>query len=139
MELTVAPRVTRARRLATDPAFRREWRELRRLSRLAPYTPGSTSVAGPPVRFTHPQAFVAQYRAMFAAAGLPVEDGVPTDALVAALVVGGDATAVTNRLGQLAEVRDELLVTLPEPAGARPDHEEVLLRAIGDLTRAFAG
>ena len=26
---------------------------------------GSTSVAGPPVRFTHPQAFVAQYRAMF--------------------------------------------------------------------------
>jgi alkanesulfonate monooxygenase SsuD/methylene tetrahydromethanopterin reductase-like flavin-dependent oxidoreductase (luciferase family) len=81
----------------------------------------------------------AQYRAMFAAAGLPVEDGVPTDALVAALVVGGDATAVTDRLGQLAEVRDELLVTLPEPAGARPDHEEVLLRAIGDLTRAFAG
>ena len=65
MELTVAPRVARARRLATDPAFRREWRELRRLSRLAPYTPGSTSVAGPPVRFTHPQAFVAQYRAMF--------------------------------------------------------------------------
>src|SRR6478752_8398487 len=65
MELTVAPRVARARKLATDPAFRREWRELRRLSRLAPYTPGSTTVAGPPVRFTHPQAFVAQYRAMF--------------------------------------------------------------------------
>ena len=64
MELT-APRVARARRLATDPAFRREWRELRRLSRLAPYPAGSTSVAGPPVRFTHPQAFVAQYRAMF--------------------------------------------------------------------------
>lgn len=65
MELTVAPRVARARRIATDPAFRREWRELRRLSRLAPYTAGSTTVAGPPVRFTHPQAFVAQYRAMY--------------------------------------------------------------------------
>ena len=57
--------LARARRLATDPAFRREWRELRRLSRLAPYTAGSTRVAGPDVRFTHPQAFVAQYRAMF--------------------------------------------------------------------------
>src|SRR4051794_10186687 len=57
------PRPTR--RLATDRSFRREWRELRRLSRLAPYTPGSTRVAGPDVRFTHPQAFVAQYRAMF--------------------------------------------------------------------------
>jgi len=65
MELASAPRLTRARRLATDPPFRREWRELRRLSRLAPYTAGSTRVAGPDVRFTHPQAFVAQYRAMF--------------------------------------------------------------------------
>ncbi|MEA2383415.1 MAG: hypothetical protein QOH72_3386 [Solirubrobacteraceae bacterium] len=65
MELTVAPRVARARKLVTDPAFRREWRELRRLSSLPPYTAGWTSVAGPPVRFTHPQAFVAQYRAMF--------------------------------------------------------------------------
>jgi FkbM family methyltransferase len=65
MELPVAPRVARARRIATDPAFRREWRELRRLSRLAPYTAGSTTVAGPIVRFTHPQAFVAQYRAMY--------------------------------------------------------------------------
>src|SRR3954471_8590227 len=65
MELTVAPRVARARRIATDPAFRREWRELRRLSRPAPYPAGSTTVAGPPVRFTHPQAFVAQYRAMY--------------------------------------------------------------------------
>jgi FkbM family methyltransferase len=58
-------RLARATRLATDSAFRREWLELRRLSRLAPYTEGSTAVAGPEVRFTHPQAFVAQYRAMF--------------------------------------------------------------------------
>src|SRR3954453_18908525 len=65
MELTHAPRLARARRLATDPAFRREGRQLRRLSGLAPYTAGSTTVAGPPVRFTHPQAFVAQYRAMY--------------------------------------------------------------------------
>jgi FkbM family methyltransferase len=57
--------LARARRLATDSAFRREWLELRRLSRLAPYTAGSTRVAGPDVRFSHPQAFVAQYRAMF--------------------------------------------------------------------------
>src|SRR3954451_12458655 len=65
MELVSSPRVARARRLATDRSFRREWREGGRLSRLARYTPGSTRVAGPDVRFTHPQAFVAQYRAMF--------------------------------------------------------------------------
>jgi FkbM family methyltransferase len=58
-------RLARATRLAVDPGFRREWRELRRLSRLAPYTAGSSAVAGPDVRFTHPHAFVAQYRAMF--------------------------------------------------------------------------
>src|ERR1700755_3094817 len=65
MELTVAPRVARARRIATDPAVRREWRGLRRLPRLAPSTPCRTTTAAPPVAFTHPQAFVAQYRAMF--------------------------------------------------------------------------
>ena len=58
-------RLARATRLAVDPDFRREWRELRRLSRLAPYTAGASAVSGSNVRFTHPQAFVAQYRAMF--------------------------------------------------------------------------
>jgi FkbM family methyltransferase len=64
MELTLAPRLGRARRLAIDPAFRREWRELRRIARLEPYTPGAADLPGAAVRFTHPQAFVAQYRSL---------------------------------------------------------------------------
>jgi 5,10-methylenetetrahydromethanopterin reductase len=86
-------------------------------------------------------AFAAnrQYRAMFAAAGVPVEDGRPTDALVDALVVSGDETALTDRLGELAETQDELLVTLPWPSGVRRDQEDALLRVIGDLDRALAG
>jgi FkbM family methyltransferase len=59
------PLLPKARRLATDPVFRREWRELRRLQRLAPYTRGETSLPGCEVRFSHPQAFVAQYRQMY--------------------------------------------------------------------------
>jgi hypothetical protein len=80
----------------------------------------------------------AQYRAMFAAAGVPVEDGEPTDELVDALVVSGDETAVTDRLGELAEAQDELMVSLPWPSGVRRDQEDVVLRAIGNLARAFA-
>jgi 5,10-methylenetetrahydromethanopterin reductase len=80
----------------------------------------------------------AQYRAMFAAAGVPVEDGEPTDELVDALVVSGDETAVTDRLGELAQAQDELMVSLPWPSGARRDQEDAVLRAIGNLARAFA-
>jgi 5,10-methylenetetrahydromethanopterin reductase len=80
----------------------------------------------------------AEYRAVFAAAGVPVEDGQPTDELVDAVVVGGDATAVTDRLGALAETRDELLVSVLWPSGVRRDQEDAVLRVIGDLTRAFA-
>jgi alkanesulfonate monooxygenase SsuD/methylene tetrahydromethanopterin reductase-like flavin-dependent oxidoreductase (luciferase family) len=85
-----------------------------------------------------PFAANREYRAMFAAAGVPVPDGVPTDDLVDALVVSGDRTAVTDRLGELAEARDELLVALPWPSGVRRDQEDAVLRVIGDLTRAFA-
>ena len=60
-----APLSLKARRLATDPAYRREWRELRRLSRLAPYTRGESELPGCEVTFSHPQAFVAQYRQMY--------------------------------------------------------------------------
>jgi 5,10-methylenetetrahydromethanopterin reductase len=81
----------------------------------------------------------AQYAAMFAAAGLPAgEDREPSTELVDALVVGGDEAAVTDRLGELAETQDELLVTLPWPAGVRRDQEDVLLRVLGSLGGAFA-
>lgn len=79
-----------------------------------------------------------QYRRMFAAAGVPVEDGEPTDALVDALVVGGDETAVTDRLGELAGTQDELMVSLPWPSGLRRDQEDAVLRVLGTLTSAFA-
>ncbi|HEY0816082.1 MAG TPA: LLM class flavin-dependent oxidoreductase [Pseudonocardia sp.] len=86
-----------------------------------------------------PFAGNAQYRTMFAAAGVPVEDGEPTDALVDALVVSGDETTVTDQLGALAEAQDELMVSLPWPSGVRRDQEDAVLRMIGSLTRAFAG
>jgi hypothetical protein len=75
---------------------------------------------------------------MFAAAGVPVEDGIPTGDLVDALFVSGDEAAVTDRLGELAGSRDELLVALPWPSGVRRDQEDAVLRVIGNLTRAFA-
>jgi FkbM family methyltransferase len=59
------PLSLKARRLATDAAYRREWRELRRLSRLEPYTRGESELPGCEVSFSHPQAFVAQYRQMW--------------------------------------------------------------------------
>jgi alkanesulfonate monooxygenase SsuD/methylene tetrahydromethanopterin reductase-like flavin-dependent oxidoreductase (luciferase family) len=79
-----------------------------------------------------------QYRAMFAAAGVPVEDGEPTDELVDALVVSGDGSAVADRLGELAEGQDELMVSLPWPSGQRRDQEDAVLRVLGALTSAFA-
>jgi 5,10-methylenetetrahydromethanopterin reductase len=85
-----------------------------------------------------PFAANREYRAMFAAAGVPVEDGVPTDDLVDALFVSGDETAVTDRLGELAGSRDELMVALPWPSGVRRDQEDAVLRVIGHLSRAFA-
>jgi len=57
--------VRKARRLAVDRAFRREWRELRRLRHLTPYAEGESSLPGFAARFSHPHAFVAQYRQMF--------------------------------------------------------------------------
>jgi 5,10-methylenetetrahydromethanopterin reductase len=81
----------------------------------------------------------APYAAMFAAAGLPVgEDREPTPALIDALVVGGDESAVTDRLGELAETQDELLVTLPWPAGVRRDQEDTLLRVLSTVSGALA-
>ena len=81
----------------------------------------------------------AQYMAMFAAAGLPVgEDREPSPELIDALVVGGDETAVTDRLGELVETQDELLVTLPWPAGVRRDQEDTVLRVLATLSGALA-
>jgi 5,10-methylenetetrahydromethanopterin reductase len=80
----------------------------------------------------------AEYRAVFAAAGVPAVDGEPTDALVDAVVVGGDESAVTDRLGALAETQDELMVSLPWASGVRRDQEDAVLRVIGNLARAFA-
>jgi alkanesulfonate monooxygenase SsuD/methylene tetrahydromethanopterin reductase-like flavin-dependent oxidoreductase (luciferase family) len=76
------------------------------------------------------------FAAMFAGAGLaPANgDGAP-DALVDAVTVHGDEVGLTDRLGALAERQDELLVTLESPAGRRRDDEDVLLRAIGNLSR----
>ncbi len=80
-----------------------------------------------------------QYTAMFAAAGLPVgEDREPSPELVDALVIGGDEVAVTDRLGEFAETQDELLVTLPWPAGVRRDQEDTVLRVLGTLSGALA-
>ncbi|GAA0926767.1 LLM class flavin-dependent oxidoreductase [Pseudonocardia zijingensis] len=79
-----------------------------------------------------------QYTAMFAAAGLPVGgDNEPTPALIDALVVAGDETGLTDRLGELAETQDELLVTLPWPAGVRREQEDAVLRVLGTLSRAL--
>jgi F420-dependent oxidoreductase-like protein len=79
-----------------------------------------------------------QYRAMYARAGLPVaEDGTPSDALIDATVVHGNEAGLTDRLGQLAESQDELLVTLQSTTDtphARQEEEEVLFRAITHAT-----
>ncbi|TWF80542.1 alkanesulfonate monooxygenase SsuD/methylene tetrahydromethanopterin reductase-like flavin-dependent oxidoreductase (luciferase family) [Pseudonocardia hierapolitana] len=76
----------------------------------------------------------AQYTAMFEAAGLPVgADREPTPALIDALVVGGDEAAMAERLGELAATQDELLVSLPWPAGVRRDQEDAVLRVLGAL------
>jgi len=80
----------------------------------------------------------AQYAAMFAGAGMPIaDDGTPSDALVDAVTVHGDATGLTDRLGTLAEEHDELLVTL-ESTGDRRADEDTLLRALGNVTRTLA-
>jgi 5,10-methylenetetrahydromethanopterin reductase len=78
-----------------------------------------------------------QYQAMFAGAGLPVaEDRIPSDALVDAVVVSGSEAALTDRLGELAESQDELLVSL-EPTAASParrrDEEDALFRSIARI------
>lgn len=75
------------------------------------------------------------FAAMFAGAGLPIaDDGTPSDELLDAVTVHGDETGLTDRLGALADQHDELLVTL-ETAGNRRDEEDVLLRALGNVTR----
>jgi hypothetical protein len=79
-----------------------------------------------------------QYRAMFARAGLPVaEDGAPSDALIDATVVYGNEAALTDRLGELAESQDELLVTLQPTThtpSMRQEEEDVLFRALTHAT-----
>ena len=79
-----------------------------------------------------------QYAAMFARAGLPLsEDGTPSDALVDAVVVSGDEVGLTDRLAELADGHDELLVTLQptsDTPGTRRDEEDVLFRAITNIT-----
>jgi hypothetical protein len=74
---------------------------------------------------------------MLAGAGLPVaEDRIPSDALVDAVVVSGSEAALTDRLGELAESQDELLVSL-EPTAASParrrDEEDALFRSIARI------
>lgn len=79
-----------------------------------------------------------QYTAMFAAAGLPVgDDGEPSPELIGALVLGGDEAVLTDRLGELAETQDELLVTLPWPAGVGRSEEDTVLRVLGTLSSAL--
>lgn len=79
-----------------------------------------------------------QYAAMYAAAGLPVgADGEPSAQLIDALVVSGDEAALTERLAELAATRDELLISLPWPAGVRRDQEDTVLRVLGSLTNAL--
>jgi F420-dependent oxidoreductase-like protein len=52
------------------------------------------------------------YATMFAAAGFPVQDGKPSDALLDALVISGEAEAVTGRVYALLDSGlDELLLT----------------------------
>jgi alkanesulfonate monooxygenase SsuD/methylene tetrahydromethanopterin reductase-like flavin-dependent oxidoreductase (luciferase family) len=77
------------------------------------------------------------FAAMFAGAGLaPANgDGTVPDALVDSVMVHGDEVGLTDRLGALAERQDELLVTLESPAGRRRDDEDVLLRALGNVSR----
>jgi alkanesulfonate monooxygenase SsuD/methylene tetrahydromethanopterin reductase-like flavin-dependent oxidoreductase (luciferase family) len=76
-----------------------------------------------------------QYAAMFARAGLALaDDGRPSDELVDALIVNGDETTLTDRLGKLAEQEDELLVTL-QSADSPHDDETTLLRALGNVSR----
>lgn len=78
---------------------------------------------------------IPPYASMFAGAGLAVaEDGTASDGLVDAVMVHGDEAGLTDRLGALAERHDELLVTL-ETSGNRRDDEDVLLSALGNVTR----
>lgn len=80
---------------------------------------------------------VPAWASMFAGAGLAIaEDGTASDDLVDAVMVHGDEAALTDRLGALAEHHDELLVTL-ETVGNRRDEEDVLLRALGNVTRVL--
>jgi alkanesulfonate monooxygenase SsuD/methylene tetrahydromethanopterin reductase-like flavin-dependent oxidoreductase (luciferase family) len=85
-----------------------------------------------------------QYAAMFAGAGFPVDDdGTVSDGLLDAVTVHGDEAELTDRLGDLAEQHDELLVTLQSPAGQAPaDHradEDVLLRVLAAVSERCGG
>jgi alkanesulfonate monooxygenase SsuD/methylene tetrahydromethanopterin reductase-like flavin-dependent oxidoreductase (luciferase family) len=79
-------------------------------------------------------AGIPHFAAVFAGAGLPVAADGPSDALIDAVTVHGDEAGLTDRLGDLAERHDELLVTL-EAAGDRRADEDVLLGALGNVTR----
>lgn len=73
-----------------------------------------------------------------ARAGLAIaDDGTASGDLVDAVMVHGDEWGLTDRLGELAEQHDEMLVTL-ETSGNRRDDEDVLLRALGNVTRVLA-
>jgi hypothetical protein len=74
---------------------------------------------------------------MFARAGLPVSSGAATTELVDALVVSGGEDELTERLGALAAITDELVVTLDVVDDAEAELD-VLLRAAGAVQRGFS-
>jgi alkanesulfonate monooxygenase SsuD/methylene tetrahydromethanopterin reductase-like flavin-dependent oxidoreductase (luciferase family) len=73
------------------------------------------------------------YANMFAAAGFPVQDGKLSDALLDALVISGEAEAVTARLHELLDSGlDELLLTHVD-MGDEAEERTSLFGLVGQL------
>lgn len=77
------------------------------------------------------------YAQMFATAGFPLENGVPSDALLDHLVVWGDKATVAERLARLLEGGIDELLTMLIPIADQVAEEAALSAVLVELDRRF--
>lgn len=77
------------------------------------------------------------YAEMFATAGFPLENGVPSDALLDHLVVWGDQDTVGERLARLLESGIDELLTMLIPVSDHLAEEAALASVLAALDRRF--
>ncbi|MCM8745995.1 LLM class flavin-dependent oxidoreductase [Thermomicrobium sp. CFH 73360] len=77
------------------------------------------------------------YAEMFATAGFPLENSVPSDALLEHLVVWGDQDAVGERLARLLESEIDELLTMLIPVNDHLAEEAALASVLAALDRRF--